>query len=68
MKPGDMVEILPEFLEDDDSCNTGIILRESDWEEGYQTSMEPHEHEKWWVVLLGEKITHCPRDVFRLMK
>ena len=47
VKPGDFVEILPEFL-DDDPNTTGIIIRESMWDDGYRSSGE-NGCDSWWV-------------------
>jgi hypothetical protein len=40
MKPGDFVEILPEFLDENDPHSIGIIIRESLWDDGYRSSGE----------------------------
>ena len=66
MKPGDFVEILPEFL-DDDPNTTGIIIRESIPYDGYRSSGE-NGCDSWWVVLRGGKLVHHPIDTFRIVK
>jgi hypothetical protein len=66
MKPGDFVEIFPEFL-DDDPNTTGIIIRESMWDDGYRSSGE-NGCDNWWVVLRGGKLVHHPIDTFRIVK
>lgn len=63
MKPGDVVEILPEFLDEDDPNTTGIIIRESLWDDGYRSSVDSDN--SWWVVLRGDKLVHHPIDTFR---
>ena len=63
MNPGDLVEIFPEFLyEEDDPGKTGIIIRESLWDDGYRSSVDS---DSWWVVLRGDKLVHHPIDTFR---
>jgi hypothetical protein len=57
---GDLVEILPEFLDEDDPHSTGIIIRESLWDDGYRSSAD-----SWWVVLRGDKLVQHPIDTFR---
>jgi hypothetical protein len=64
VKPGDVVEILPEFLDEDDPHSTGIIIRESLWDDGYRSSGENGSAD-WWVVLRGDKLVHHPSDTFR---
>ena len=66
MKPGDLVEILPEFLDDDDPNTTGIIIRESLWD-GYR-SPDENDSFSWWVVLHGDKLVHHPIDTFRIIE
>jgi hypothetical protein len=66
MKRGDLVEILPEFL-DDDRNTAGIIIRESMWDDGYRSSGE-NRCDSWWVVLRGGKLVHHPIDTFRKIK
>jgi len=57
VKPGDMVEVLPEFLEEDEHIpSVGIIIRESEeWGEGR------------WEVLRGNCIVDHPTDTIRLI-
>ena len=65
MKPGDVVEIFPEFLDDDDPNTIGIIIRESLWDDGYRSSVDSL---SWWVVLRGGRLIHHPSDTFRKIR
>ena len=70
MKAGDLVEIYPEFLEEEEEegeHSIGIIIRESVWEDGYQVRITPTWEEKWWVVLRGGRLIHHPRDTFKVL-
>ena len=69
MKPGDLVEILPEFLDedDDDPNTTGIIIRESLWDDGYR-SPDENDSFSWWVVLRGGILVHHPIDTIRIIE
>ena len=56
MKPGDMVEVLPEFLEEEEYIPpVGIIL------------MGSEEWGDWWVVLRGNRTVEHPPDTVRLI-
>jgi hypothetical protein len=71
MRNGSQVRIVPETEgnEDhkilwDDPHSTGIIIRESLWDDGYRSSGENGSAD-WWVVLRGDKLVHHPSDTFR---
>lgn len=57
VKPGDLVEIFPEFLDDNNMENMGLIVREISYEESGRRN--------WFLVLRGEKLVPHPIDTFQ---
>jgi hypothetical protein len=60
VKIGDLVEVIPDFLDYDDFDDFGVILRKSTWDEGYS-------HDSW-VVFRGMKFVHHPPDTIRVVR
>ena len=56
--PGDLVRVLPEFLDHEDEQDLGVIVGPSTPDYGYSGAGDI----TWWIVLRGEKIIHHPED------
>jgi len=57
-KPGDLVRVLPEFLDHEDEEDLGVIVGPSTPDYGYSRVGD----NTWWIVLRGENLIHHPED------
>jgi len=57
-KPGDLVRVFPEFLDEEGEQDLGVIMGPSTPDYGYTGAGD----NTWWIVLRGEKIIHHPED------
>jgi hypothetical protein len=57
-KPGDLVRVLPEFLDEEGEQDVGVImgLLHPELEHLLRGGLQ------WWIVLRGEKLVHHPED------
>ena len=56
-KPGDLVRVRPEFLDEEGEQDMGVIVGPV-WDAGKLVNGGL----EWWIVLRGEKLIHHPED------
>ena len=55
-KPGDLVRVLPEFLDEEGEQDVGVIMGRYHHPLGLRGGLQ------WWIVLRGEELIHHPED------